>query len=311
MAPFAREGDASRLVFDDRLRARADDDDPLGPVDHDPVVGCGVFEQTGDGEYCRQTEGARHDRGVAFDAALFGSEAGDVLRIHQSGVSWAQLVGENDGTFSQTRISDVGLFDQVADESFANHPDVFDPRRQIGVAHRCEALGNLVDLDLDGTLGVDPGPCDALVDAAHEARIRQHREVRVEQVADLLGGGFGQPRGFRLELAQLAQGDRHRLGKPTAFGVDLGLREVALADREIAALGDMSGSDGDPGRHAQALQSALGGGALVREPGRFVNPHRICIRSAEPVPPRLLRPRVRWRSARSPRPGPRPASAAP
>src|SRR5256886_16806644 len=60
-----------------------------------------------------------------------------------------------------------------------------------------------------------------------------------------------------------------RLGKPTAFGVDLGLGEVALADREIAALGDMSGSDGDPGRHAQALQSTLAG-ALVREPGKFV-----------------------------------------
>src|ERR1700720_4282910 len=101
--------------------------------------------------------------------------------------------------------------------------------------------------------------------------------MRVEQVADLFGGRCGKSRGFRLEFSQLAQGDCDRLAEATAFGVDLGLGEVALADREIAALGDVSGSDGDPRRYARALQSALGGGALIREPGELVNPHRICI----------------------------------
>src|ERR1700738_570577 len=109
--------------------------------------------------------------------------------------------------------------------------------------------------------------------------------MRVEQVADLFGGGFGQPRGFRLELAQLPQRDRDRLGEAAAFRLDLGLGEMALADWEIAALGDVSGSYGDPRRHAEALQSALNAGALVRYSGEFFNPHRICIRSAEPAPP--------------------------
>ena len=55
-------------------------------------------------------------------------------------------------------------------------------------------------------LGVDPGSRDALVDAANETRIRQHRQMRVEQIADLLGRGSGQSRGFRQRNAYGARG---------------------------------------------------------------------------------------------------------
>jgi len=100
-APFTRESVASRLVLGNRLRARADDDRTLGPVDHDPVGGRGVLEQARDGEHRRQAEGARDDRGVAVGAAELGGEARDVLRIHQCGVGRGQLIGENYGTLPQ------------------------------------------------------------------------------------------------------------------------------------------------------------------------------------------------------------------
>ena len=97
--------------------------------------------------------------------------------------------------------------------------------------------------------------------------------MRVEQVADLFGRGFGQPPGFRLELAQLALRDRDRLSETATFRLDLGLGEVALADREIAAFGDVSRPDGDPRRYPEAPQSALASDALVDGPGDFVNLH--------------------------------------
>ena len=110
-------------------------------------------------------------------------------------------------------------------------------------------------------------PGDALVDAADEARVRQHREMRVEQVADLLGRGAGQSRGFGLQLAQLLQRDRNGLGEAVALGFDLGLRDVALVHRKIAALADMGRADGDPRRDAEARQPLFGAGVL-RAPSR-------------------------------------------
>ena len=76
--------------------------------------------------------------------------------------------------------------------------------------------------------------------------------MRVEQVADLLGGRFRQARGFCLQLAQLFQRDRHGLRETVALGLDLAFGDAAFADRKIAALGDMSGADGDAGRDAEA-----------------------------------------------------------
>jgi hypothetical protein len=37
------------------------------------------------------------------------------------------------------------------------------------VSPRVKTLGDLVDLDLHRTLGIDPRPCDALVYAPHQA----------------------------------------------------------------------------------------------------------------------------------------------
>ena len=188
---------------------------------------------------------------MAVGAAELGGKAGDPPRIHQRGIGRGQLVGENDRALRHARIGDVGLFDQVADEPRADDPDILDPRRQIRVAHRGEALRDLVDLDLDRALGVDPGPANPLVDAAHQARVRQHRHVCIEQVADLLGGGFGKVGGLGFELAQLFQRDRHRFGEAAAFGVDLGFGDMALMHRKLAAVADISRPDGDPRRHAE------------------------------------------------------------
>ena len=128
-----------------------------------------MLEQAGDGEHRRQAESARDDRGVARGAARLGGEAGDALRVHQRRISRGQLVGKDDRTLGDGRVGDIRFFDQVADQARADDADVLDPRGQIGVAHRGEALGDLVDLDLHGALGIDPRPADALADAAHEA----------------------------------------------------------------------------------------------------------------------------------------------
>src|SRR4029077_6348429 len=110
---------------------------------------------------------------------------------------------------------------------------------------------------LDRALGIDPRLGDAMVDAANETRIRQHRTVRIDQVADLLGGGFGQARRLDFELTQLAQRNCNRLGETATLELDLALREMALADRDIAPLSDVRGADGNAGRYREARQPAL------------------------------------------------------
>ena len=273
MTPLARQQVAPRLVIGDGLRRRVDDHGPLGAVDHHHRVGPRMLDQLRDGEHRRQPQRARDDRGMAFGAAELGGETGDALRVHQRGVGRGQLVGEDHRARGDAGKRHIGFFDQVADQPGADHADILDPRRQIGVAHRRKALGDLVDLDLDGALGIDPRPVDALADAAHQARIGQHRHMGVEQIADLLGGGFGQAGGFGLELAQLLQRHRHRLGEAVALGLDPGIGDVAFMDRKIAALADIGRSDGDPRRHSEPGQSLFGGGGLCGQPGRRVNPH--------------------------------------
>ncbi len=127
---------------------------------------------------------------MAVGAAGLCGKTGNALRVHQRGVGRGQLVGEDDGPLRHARIGSVGLFDQVADQPRADDADVLGPRREIRVAHRGKAAGDLVDLELDGALGIDALAADALAGTAHQARIRQHRDMRVEQVADLFGGGF-------------------------------------------------------------------------------------------------------------------------
>jgi hypothetical protein len=230
-------------------------------------------DQSRDREHRRQPQGARDDRGMAVGAAKLGGEAGDPPRVHQRGVGRGQLVSEDDRTLRHAGIGDIRFFDQVANEPRADDADVLDPRRQIGVAHRREAFGDLVDLDLDGALGVDPGAADALVDAAHQPRVRQHRHMRVEQVADFLGGGFRESGSFGLELAQLLQRNLDRLAKASALGLDFALGNVNLVNRKIPAVADVGRPDGDPRRHADAGQPALDAAASCRGPGTLVNPH--------------------------------------
>ncbi len=88
-------------------------------------------------------------------------KAGDALRVHQRGVGRGQLVGEDDRALGHARIGGIGLLDQVADQPRADDADVLGARREIGVAHRGKAAGDLVDLELDRALGVDalPGRC--------------------------------------------------------------------------------------------------------------------------------------------------------
>src|SRR5437660_1250376 len=78
-------------------------------------------------------------------------------------------------------------------------------------------------------------------------------------------------------------------------GFDFALRDVVLRDRKIAALDDVGGADGDPGRNGEARQSLFGAGVLRRSAGDLLNPHQTCIRQAwrGPSPPPRLR--GRWR----------------
>ena len=195
--------------------------------------GSRVIEQAGDGENRRQAERARHDRGMAFGAAEDGGEPGDALRVHQRGVGRGQLLGEDDGALRHGRIGDVRLLDQIADEPRADDPDVLDPRRQIGIAHRGEALGDLVDLDLDRALGIDPrlARCagrrrgrGASSTASRDARRAGSRPLRRRIRASAEALVFS--------LRSCLQRNRDRLGKTAALGFDLGLRDMALADRK-------------------------------------------------------------------------------
>jgi len=280
-SPFALQAISPRLVFGDRLGARIDDDGALRPVDHHRVVRPRMVEQAGDGEYRGEPQGACHDRGVAFGAPKDGGKSGDTLRVHQRSVRRGQFVGEDDGTLRHRRVGRVRLFDQIADEPGSDDPDVIDPGREIGIAHCRKSLSNLIDFELDRTLRIDARLGDAQIDAAHQTRVRQHRKVRIEKIADLLGGGFRQAGRLGLELAQLAQRNRDRLGKAAALPFDLGFREMPLADRDLPALGEMRGTDGDARRNPEAGQPPLGGYRLLHRAGDRLTPHQTCIRSAQ------------------------------
>ncbi len=148
---------------------------------------------------------------------------------------------------------DVWFLQQIADQPRADHPDIVDARREIRILHRGERLADLLDLQLDRAFGIDPSFGDAPVHAADQARIRQHREVGVEHRADLVGRRSRQRHGPRLQLAQLFDRDRDRIGKAASLRFDLRFVEPAFVDRQFAAIADIGGADGDPGGDADAL----------------------------------------------------------
>jgi len=192
IAALAGEFVMALAVGLNRLGRRIDDDDPFRPVDHDRRPGPPAFEQIRNAEHGGQTERPCHDRGVAFRPAEHRGEAADALRVHRRRVGRGHLLGEDDGAVGKSGIGDMRPMQQVADHPGADDADILDARREIGVAHPGKGFADLVDLDLDGALGVDMHSGDALVDASYQTRIAQHREVGVEQKADLLGRRTGQ-----------------------------------------------------------------------------------------------------------------------
>jgi hypothetical protein len=75
--------------------------------------------------------------------------------------------------------------------------------------------------------------------------------MRIEQVADFLGCGIGQRRGFRFQPTQLLQRDRDGFGEAIAFGFDFAVGDLDFDNRGIAALGDMSRPDSDARRDTE------------------------------------------------------------
>jgi len=185
---------------------------------------------------------------VALGAAEHRRKSGDALRVHEGGVGGGQLLGKDDGALGQHGEGFERRLGQVADQPLADHPDIVEPGREIGIAHAGEALADPGDLGLDRPFGVAPLLGDALIDAAHQARVREHGEMRIEQVAHLLGGGFRQGLRLGLELAQLLHRGRDGGGKARVLGLALVGRDMILGNRGIEMVADMRRPDGDAGR---------------------------------------------------------------
>ena len=111
-------------------------------------------------------------------------------------------------------------------------------------------MPDLLDFQLDRAFGVDPVAGDALVHAADQPRIRQHRQMRVEHIADLVGGRARQRRRAGFQLAQLLGRDGDGLAEAGALVLDFTLLDAVLADRKLAAIADIGGANGDTGRNA-------------------------------------------------------------
>ena len=110
-----------------------------------------------------------------------------------------------------------------------------------------------MDLQLNRAFGVDPRLGHALMHAADQARIGQHREMGIEHEPDLVGRRSGQRHGACLQLAQLFDRGGDRIGKAAALMFDLGRVKPGFGNRQFAAIADIGGSDGDPRGDADTL----------------------------------------------------------
>src|SRR5690242_21874784 len=101
--PFgALERVALRFVAQDRRWRRMEDDRAFAAIDDNLIAALDLLQEAAHPEYRGKIERARHDRGVALGAAEHRAESGDAARIHQRGIGWAQLLGEDHSAFGQS-----------------------------------------------------------------------------------------------------------------------------------------------------------------------------------------------------------------
>src|SRR5260370_3168089 len=116
--------------------------------------------------------------------------------------------------------------------------------------------------------------------------------MSVEQVAHLLGGGFGQALRLALELAQLLDRDGDGRGEAGALLVDLLAADGIFRHRLIEMVADMGRTDGDAGRYGHAVEAVLLGEAPPACVGRAaIALARLLLHPSGPRP--ALRPRRR------------------
>ena len=194
---------------------------------------------------------------MALGPAEHRGEAGDPVGVHQRGIGRAQLLGDDHRALGEVGESLERYCHERAQQAAADVADVLHPGREVFVLHLGEGLGDLGQLLGHRGLGVDGVVGDALVDAAHEARIGQHQGVRVEQVAELLGGAAGQGQGLASQLFDLFAGARHGVDEAFALGLDGARRDGVLGHLEGAWLDDVGRADGDAGGDADAIEIVL------------------------------------------------------
>ncbi len=185
------------------------------------------------------------------------AESGDTARIHQRRIRRRQLLGQDHRTFGQALDRGVRRLRQVAHQPRADDADIIDPRRKIGIAHLGEARRDLRDLVHHRALGVDALALDPPLGAAHKARIAEHVEMRVEQIADFFLRRAGQGVGLGLELAQLLGRERDRRREALELGLDLIFVEVIFGDGDVV-IGHKNRTDRDAGRDAETFEPPLG-----------------------------------------------------
>ncbi len=149
------------------------------------------------------------------------------------------------GTLGQSGKRLEGPFREIADEPHADDADIVEARREVIVAHGGKALADGGDLGLDRPFGVASLAGDTLVDAAHQPRVRQHREMGIEQVAHLLRGGRRQALRLAFKLAQLLDRDGEGRGEAGALLIHLRLGDDVFGHCLIEMIADMRRADGD------------------------------------------------------------------
>ena len=128
-----------------------------------------VADQIRNAEDGRQSKGTRHDCRVAFGPAEDRREATDDLRVHQGGVGWRNVFGQDDAAARQLAKAGQVVGRQAAHDAQADLADFLRAGAQVGIFHLREIQSDGGDLGHDGGFGVAPVVADACRDAADEA----------------------------------------------------------------------------------------------------------------------------------------------